>query len=79
MKKAQEIGADIIAASALLTTTMAAQKRLIEYLKEKNLRANYKVLIGGGPTSQAWADEIQADGWAETADEAIELCRRILG
>lgn len=79
IEKAEEVGAGIIAASALLTTTMGAQKELIEYLKEKNLRDKYKVIIGGGPTNQAWADEIQADGWAETADEAVELCRKILG
>lgn len=77
--KAEEVGAGIIAASALLTTTMGAQKELVEYLTEKNLRDKYKVIIGGGPTSKAWADEIKADGWAETADEAIELCKDILG
>ncbi|ACL22330.1 trimethylamine corrinoid protein [Desulfitobacterium sp. LBE] len=77
--KAQEVGADIIGASALLTTTMIKQKELIEYLKEKNLRDSYKVLVGGGPTSQVWADEIGADGWAETADDAVELANKILG
>lgn len=77
--KAQEVGADIIGASALLTTTMIKQKELIEYLKEKNLRDSYKVFVGGGPTSQVWADEIGADGWAETADDAVELANRILG
>lgn len=77
--KAEEVGAQLIAASALLTTTMNAQKDLIEYLKEKNLRDKYKVIIGGGPTSKNWADEIQADGWAETADEAVELCKQLVG
>lgn len=77
--KAEEVGADVIAASALLTTTMGAQKDLVEYLREKNLRDKYKVIIGGGPTSKGWADEIGADGWAETADEAVELCKSMLG
>lgn len=77
--KADEVGADIIAASALLTTTMSEQKELIEFLKGKNVRDKYKVIIGGGPTSKAWADEIGADGWAETADEAVELCKEIVG
>ena len=77
--KAEEVGAHIIAASALLTTTMGAQKDLVEYLKEKNLRDKFKVIVGGGPTSQAWANEIAADGWAETADEAVELCKTMLG
>lgn len=78
LAKADEVGAQIIAASALLTTTMNAQKELVEYLKEKNLRDKYKVIIGGGPTSKAWADEIQADGWAETADEAVDVCKQLL-
>ena len=77
--KAEEVGADILAASALLTTTMSAQKELVEYLTEKNLRTKYKVVIGGGPTSKNWAGEIGADGWAETADEAVELCKTLIG
>ncbi|MFZ5642489.1 MAG: glycine betaine-specific corrinoid protein MtgC [Bacillota bacterium] len=76
--KALEVEADIIGASALLTTTMVGQKQVIDYLKENNLRDRFKVFIGGGPTSQSWADEIGADGWAETADEAVDLAGRIL-
>jgi len=71
--KAQEVGADIIGASALLTTTMTSQKKIIDYLKEHNIRKQFKVFVGGGPTSQAYADEIGADGWAESADEAVAL------
>jgi len=78
VSKAQEVGADIIGASALLTTTMVGQKQLVDYLKEHNLRDKFKVFVGGGPTSQLWAEEIGADGWAETADEAVELAGRIL-
>jgi len=77
--KAQEVGADIIGASALLTTTMSAQKEIIDYLIEHNLRDQFKVFIGGGPTSQVFADEIGADGWAESADQAVALADRILG
>ena len=76
--KAEEVNADIIAASALLTTTMGAQKELVDYLREKNLREKYKVIIGGGPTSRDWAGEVEADGWAETADEAVELCKSMV-
>ncbi|MBP1759938.1 MAG: methyltransferase cognate corrinoid protein [Firmicutes bacterium] len=76
--KAQEVGADIIGASALLTTTMSAQKDIIDYLKEHNLRDQFKVFIGGGPTSQVFADEIGADGWAESADQAVVLADKML-
>ena len=78
LAKAEEVGADIIAAGALLTTTMAAQKAIVDYLKSQNLRQKYKVMIGGGPTSQAFANEIGADAWAETADEAVSLCDKLI-
>jgi trimethylamine corrinoid protein len=76
-EKAEEVGADIIALSALLTTTMPEQKKMVDYLKEKGLRDKYKVIIGGGPTTQDWADEIGADGWSETAGGAIALCDQL--
>lgn len=78
VKKADEVGAKILAASSLLTTTMKSQKVLIEYLLEQNIRDQYKVIIGGGPTSSKWGEEIGADGWAETADEAVLLCKKLL-
>ena len=77
--KADEVGAKIIAASALLTTTMKSQKVLVEYLDANKLRDKYKIIIGGGPTSAKWGEDIGADGWAETADEAVELCKQLLG
>lgn len=76
--KAEEVGADIIGASALLSTTMEEQRNLVNYLKEQNLWDKYKFIIGGGPTSQEWADEIGADGWAETAQDAVALCEKLL-
>ncbi|WKY45246.1 corrinoid protein [Eubacteriaceae bacterium ES2] len=78
LNKAKEVDAKIIAASALLTTTMKSQKELIEFLVEQGVRDQYKVIIGGGPTSLKWGEEIGADGWAETADEAVELCQKLL-
>lgn len=78
VEKAKEVDAKIIAASALLTTTMPAQSALVNYLDENNLRGQYKIIIGGGPTSPKWAEEIGADGWAETADEAVQLCKQLL-
>lgn len=78
VEKAKEVDAKIIAASALLTTTMPAQSALVNYLNENNLHGQYKIIIGGGPTSQKWSEEIGADGWAETADEAVQLCKQLL-
>lgn len=77
IEKAEEVGADIIALSALLTTTMPEQKKLVDYLKEKGLRDKYKVIVGGGPTTNDWANEIGADGWSETAGGAIALCDQL--
>lgn len=71
---AKEFGADIIGASALLTTTMPYQKALIEHLEARNLRDQFKVIVGGGPVNQEWADEIGADGYANDAAEAAKLC-----
>lgn len=79
IEKAKEVDAKVIAASALLTTTMPAQAALINYINDNGLNEDYKVIIGGGPTSQKWAEEIGADGWAETADEAVQLCQSLLG
>ena len=50
--------------SALLTTTLVGQRDLIEALKEQGTRDKYQVMVGGGATTQAWADQIGADGWA---------------
>ena len=77
--KAIEVDANIICISALLTTTMLGQKRLIDQLKEKNIRDKFKVLIGGAPISKTWVDEIGADGSAENAVSAVKLAKSVLG
>lgn len=71
--KAQEVSADIIAASALMATTMPQQKNIIEYLKARGERGKYCILVGGGCTTQEWADSIGADGYGETAGDAVAL------
>ncbi|MCK5303868.1 MAG: corrinoid protein [Candidatus Heimdallarchaeota archaeon] len=76
--KAEEVGAQLICISALLTTTMVGQKRLIDELIQKNIRDKYKVLIGGAPVSRKWVEEIGADGCAENAVSAVKLARRLL-
>lgn len=70
---------DIVALSALLTTTMTAMKETIELLEEEGLRAQLKVIIGGAPVSSGFADEIGADGYAPDAGSAADLCKKMLG
>ncbi len=79
IEKAIEIEADIICISALLTTTMVGQKRLIDQLKEQKIREKFKVLIGGAPVTQQWVEEIGADGTAENAISAVKLAKKVLG
>jgi trimethylamine corrinoid protein len=79
VEKAEETKADFICLSALLTTTMLGQKKAIELLKQKNLYGKYKVLVGGAPANQKWADEIGADGYAENAMLAVKLAARLKG
>ena len=79
VEKAEAVGAGIICLSALLTTTMTNQRRLIGLLRDKGLRDKYKVLVGGAPASRKWADEIGADGYAENAVAAVKLARTMIG
>jgi 5-methyltetrahydrofolate--homocysteine methyltransferase len=73
----KEHNPNFVAMSALLTTTMLAMKDTIEVLKEEGLRDKVKVLIGGAPVSQEFADEIGADGYAPDAASATELCNNL--
>ena len=76
--KVRETGANLLGLSALLTTTMTVQRQVIEALEEAGIRAQVKVILGGAPVSQEWADTIGADGYAEDAVGAIELARRLV-
>ena len=78
IEKAIEVNANLICISALLTTTMVGQKRLIDLLKERGLRDKFKVLIGGAPISKTWVEEIGADGSAENAVSAVKLAKKVL-
>lgn len=78
INKAIEVDANLICISALLTTTMVGQKKLIDQLKERGIRDNFKVLIGGAPISKNWVDEIGADGSAENAVSAVKLAKKVL-
>ena len=71
--KAEEVEANIIAASALMSTTIPQQKSIIEHLEARGVRSKYCVLVGGGSTNQEWADSIGADGYGRTAGDATAL------
>lgn len=75
IEKAEEIGADIIGMSALLTTTMPNMKDLINLLQEKGLRDKYIVMIGGAPVNETFAQEIGADYYTPDAASAAETAR----
>jgi len=71
--------ANIVAMSALLTTTMPSMKTTIDALKEAGVRSKVKVLIGGAPITQKYADEIGADGYSENAVGAVALAKKAVG
>jgi corrinoid protein of di/trimethylamine methyltransferase len=75
----KENNATLVGASALLTTTMPEQQGIIEELKEAGLRDQVKVMVGGAPITQSWAERIGADGYAEDAITAVALAKRLVG
>ena len=77
--EAAKSGAKVIGMSALLTTTMVAMKDVIEALKNAGVRDNVKIIIGGAPVTQSYADEIGADGYAPDAAAAVEKVKELLG
>jgi trimethylamine corrinoid protein len=79
IERVKEQKPDLLLLSALLTTTMPNQQKTIEALKEAGLRDGVKVMIGGAPTTRAWADEIGADGYAEDAIEAVAVAKQLTG
>jgi len=79
VEKAREVGADIVAMSALLTTTMVHQKDVIEALEDIGLRSKIKVLVGGAPVTKEWVNQIGADGYSEDAIGAIMVAKQLLG
>ena len=79
IKEAEAMGADVIGASALMTTTMPHQKEIIDLLKDKGLRNKYKVVIGGAPTTQEWANKIGADLYCYDAGSAPKQMAKLIG
>ncbi len=78
VEAAQSESAQVIALSALLTTTMPGMKDTIDALAEAGLRDNVKIIIGGAPVTQNYSDEIGADGYAPDAASAVDLVRSLL-
>ena len=76
--KVKETGANIVGLSALLTTTMTVQREVIDALEEAGIRNQVKVIVGGAPVSEEWANTIGADGYAEDAVGAIELGNHLM-
>jgi len=78
IEKAKEVDANMIGISALMTTTLQGQRDVIELLKEEGMRERIKVMVGGAPATQAWADKIGADCYAENASEAVAKAKELL-
>ena len=78
IEAAQNHKADFIGLSSVMTTTMPYQKEVIDILTEMGLREKFFVLVGGGPVSQNWADDIGADGYGETAMDAVGIAKNLL-
>jgi corrinoid protein of di/trimethylamine methyltransferase len=79
IEAAQKHNVDVIGLSSVMTTTMPYQKEVIDTLTEMGLRENFFVLVGGGPVSQNWANEINADGYGETAMDAVGIAKNLIG
>jgi len=79
VEKAVEANAEIIGLSTLMTTTMDGMREVVDILKEKNIKEKFKVIVGGGPISPAFAKKIGADGYSGNAAGAVRLARDLCG
>ncbi len=77
--KAREVNADLVGVSALLTTTMPGQAKVIQALQAAGLRPRVKVMVGGAPVSRSWAGQIGADGYSEDALGALAVAKSLMG
>lgn len=75
--EAERSNADVIGISSLMTTTMPGATEVIKILADKGVRDRFRVVVGGAPTSQEWADKIGADGWAEEAGGAVDVIKEL--
>ena len=78
VNKAEEYGADIIGIATLMTTTMPGMQEVVDILASKGIRDKFKVIVGGGPISPAFAKKIGADGYARNAADAVKVAQNLL-
>ena len=78
VKKAREVDADVVGASALLSTTRLVQKDIVQALVEEGIREKVKVIFGGAPVTEEWVEEVGGDGYAENGVEAVDVVKRLL-
>ena len=78
IKAAKEAEADIIAVSALMSHTMTVQQELVSTLEAMGIRENYKIVIGGAPTSATWAEEIGANAYGSNVQDSVKVCKRMM-
>ncbi len=79
LEAAEETGARVIAASALLSTTMLRQRDLVEFIKNRGKKEKFLVIVGGAPVTKEWASQIGADAYARDAVEAVKVLDTMLG
>jgi len=79
VEKVKEVDADIVALSALLTTTMIEMKNVIDEFKKAGLRDKVKIIVGGAPVTEEYAKKIGADAYGKDAVEAVKICKQLVG
>ncbi|MEI7845863.1 MAG: corrinoid protein [Chloroflexota bacterium] len=79
IEKTKDVNADIVALSALLTTTMIRQREVIEALEKEGLRPSVKIMVGGAPVTRDWVQKINADGYSEDAIGAVNIAKSMMG
>ncbi|GIK42603.1 MAG: dimethylamine corrinoid protein 3 [Chloroflexota bacterium] len=78
IEEAEKVGANIIASSTLITTSLPYQRQIIQNLKDSGRREKFFVIVGGGPVTPEWAKEIGADGYGREANDAAMLCQQLM-
>jgi corrinoid protein of di/trimethylamine methyltransferase len=79
LNRSIETHANVVGSSALLSTTLPVQRDIVQQFVERKIRDQYKLLVGGAPATDKWAQEIGADGYAPNALDAVKLVKKVLG